>query len=180
MKDKTLFVSRIQGDQSKVAKERWVDFWDRAKELEKIIPVRKRQAYSRLKTSFPEVKQNNFGNLARAGREGKLDEALAAAVAEEETTINQLIGEAKYCRQESERLLREVQKAERRPMLDPSIDPIPPGPYPKLRECKAYPLRRDCNYGENETSRWNRCEYMKYDQSKACFDPRRWICAAPE
>lgn len=163
-----------------MAKKKWSDYWDQAKDLEKMISDRKRQAYSRLKTSFPEIKQNNYGNLARACREGKLNEALAAAVTEEETTINQLIGEAKFCRQESERLLRELQDAETRPLLDPSIDPIPPSSHPKLKECKAYPLRNSCNYGKNETSRWNRCEYMKYDQNKAYSDRQRWICTAHE
>ena len=65
-------------------------------------------------------------------------------------------------------------------LLDPAVDPIPAGEYPKLRACLTYPLRLNCNYGENAESRWGRCEYMKYDDSKSIFDPRRWYCAAPE
>jgi hypothetical protein len=94
--------------------------------------------------------------------------------------INELIVEAAACRQESDRLLKERQKADTRPVLNPTTDPIPPGPYPKLRECKIYPLRRNCNFGENQIARWNRCEYMKYNDGKSAFDPARWRCTAAE
>ena len=46
--------------------------------------------------------------------------------------------------------------------------------YPKFKskeEC-AYPERNDCNYGEN----YDRCPYMKYNNSKSIFDSTRWEC----
>ena len=46
--------------------------------------------------------------------------------------------------------------------------------YPKLaadKDC-AFPERKECNYGEG----CERCEYMKYDNSKSTFDQNRWFC----
>jgi hypothetical protein len=74
----------------------------------------------------------------------------------------------------------EAAEGDTRNWLDDAVDPIPPGPYPKLRECLTYALRRNCNYGENAEARWSRCEYMRYDDTKSILDPRRWYCAAPE
>jgi len=161
-------------------REEWALLWDRAKQLESQIPVRKREAFAELKKRFPNLKYKHFGALALAGRQGKLTTDVATAVVEYEQAINELIAEAATCRQESDRLLRAQQQADTRPVLNPATDRIPPGPYPKLRECKMYPLRRNCNYGENQTARWNRCEYMKYDNSKSAVDPTRWVCTAPE
>ena len=46
--------------------------------------------------------------------------------------------------------------------------------YPKLNDDKncKYPERKDCNYGEG----YDRCEYMKYDNSESIFSPTRWKC----
>jgi len=131
-------------------------------------------------TRFPALPQKNFGSLSVARRRGKLSAEVARFVEEFESEISAIINEAKSCHEESARLLEEARKADTRRVLDPSVDTIPPGPYPKLRECKIYPLRRDCNYGENAMSHWNRCGYMKYDNSKSIHDLSRWICTAPK
>lgn len=161
-------------------REQWALLWDRAKQLESQIPVRKRQAFAELSERFPDLEYKNFGAVALADRQSKIANDVAAVVAEYEHAINELIAEAGRCREESDRLLREQQQADTRPVLNPATDRIPPGPYPKLRECEMYPLRRECNYGENETARWNRCEYMKYDNGKSAFAPTRWVCTAAE
>ena len=46
--------------------------------------------------------------------------------------------------------------------------------HPKFKEKKncAFPKRDDCNYGEG----YNRCPYMKYNNSKSTFDSTRWEC----
>ena len=46
--------------------------------------------------------------------------------------------------------------------------------YPKFKEGKecAFPKRKDCNYGKD----YNRCPYMKYNNSKSITDPTRWEC----
>jgi len=59
-------------------------------------------------------------------------------------------------------------------VLDPEKDGCPPGDYDKLANdaiC-AYSKRKSCNYGENETSVWNRCTYMQYGGK-----PGFWLCA---
>ncbi|MNM29971.1 hypothetical protein D3C81_405220 [compost metagenome] len=152
--------------------------WERAIDLEKQISVRKREAFSKLKASFSSIKQKNFGNLARAGREGKLPNDLAAAVAEYEGPIIQMVDEAKQCRQTCDLLLRQERESETRPLLNPAVDPIPEGFYKKLKDCKSYPLRRCCNYGENAQARWDRCEFMKHSGSPS--DPNPWHCTAPD
>jgi len=48
--------------------------------------------------------------------------------------------------------------------------------YPKLKpkeEC-AFPKREICNYSED--GKIQRCQYMKYNNSKSIFDPTRWEC----
>ena len=155
------------------------ELWDRAKALESRAKARKREAWAEIMTRFPALPQKNFGNLSVARRQGRLPAEIARLVEEFESEISVIINEAKACREESKRLLEETRKADTRRVLDPSVDSIPPGPYPKLRECKIYPLRRDCNYGENAESRWNRCDCMKYDQSKSIHDPHSWMCTAP-
>lgn len=157
-----------------MSENEWRVLWDSAKNLEKQVSARKKEAFSKLKSTFPSIKQNNFGNLARAGREGKLPNDVAAAVSEYEGPIAQMDKDANYCRQESKRLLQQLHDSETRPLLNPAIDPIPPGPYPKLKDCKAYPLRRCCNHGENEQARWNRCDYMQFSEI------RDWHCTAPD
>lgn len=159
-------------------KNEWNVLWDRAKDLEKQVSVRKKEAFSKLKATFPSIKQNNFGNLARAGREGKLPNDVAAAVAEYDGPITQMVKDAQYCRHESERLLQQLRDSETRPLLNPAIDPIPSSNHKKLKNCKTYPLRGCCNFGENEQARWERCEYMKHNKSPS--DPYPWHCWAPD
>ncbi|MNF89985.1 hypothetical protein D3C84_725350 [compost metagenome] len=157
-----------------MSENEWSVLWDRAKDLEKQVSVKKKEAFSKLKATFPSIKQNNFYNLARAGREGKLPNDVAAAVAEYEGPIAQMIKDANYHRQESKRLVQQKIESETRPLLNPAIDPIPPGPHQKLKNCKAFPLRQCCNHGENEQARWKRCDYMKFSET------RGWQCTAPE
>ncbi len=158
----------------------WIELSDRAKALESRVTIMKRDAWAKIMARFPALTQKSFGNLSLARRRGKLSAEVARAVEEFENEILPLINEAKLCCEESEKLLEEVRKSDTRRTLDPAADTIPPGAYQKLRECKAYPLRHDCNYGNNAVARWSRCEHMKYDQSKSILDPARWMCAAPK
>jgi hypothetical protein len=154
--------------------------WTKAKEIETELPIRKRSAFAELKSRFPQIKSVKFGALAVAARQGRLDAALASAVAQYATEFEALEGEARRCRLESDRLYKKEAAADTRRWLDPAVDPIPAGEYPKLRACLTYPLRQSCNYGENAESRWGRCEHMQYDDSKSIQDPARWFCAAPK
>jgi hypothetical protein len=152
--------------------------WTKAKEIDAQVPVRKRAAFAELKHRFPQIKYRNFGSLAVAARQGRLDVELASVVAQYATEFDALEGESRRCRVESDLLYKEEAAADTRKSLDPAVDPIPPGEYPKLRACLTYPLRQSCNYGENAESRWGRCEHMQYDDSKSIHDPARWFCAA--
>jgi hypothetical protein len=154
--------------------------WTKAKEIEAQLPIRKREAFAELKRRFPQMKYLKFGSLAIAARQGRLDVELASAVAQYVTEFEALESEARRCRLESDRLYNDQAASDKRKWLDPAVDPIPAGEYPKLRVCLTYPLRQNCNYGENTESRWGRCEYMKYDDSKSIQDPARWFCAAPK
>lgn len=158
----------------------WIKLDDRAKALESRAATRKREAWAEVMARFPALSQKHFGSLSAARQRGKLSIEVAHLVEEFESEISSIINEAKLCREESKRLLEEARKADTRRKLDPSADTIPPGIYPKIRECKIYPLRHDCNHGENEMSRWDRCTHMKYDNSKSIHDLSRWMCTAPK
>lgn len=158
--------------------EQWGRLWERAKQLEARVIVRKREAFTEICARFPVTKYKSFGALARARREGRLPENISITIDGYVQEIATLTVEANKCRQESDRLLEEHLRADIRKVLDPRVDSIPPSEYPKLRECKIYPLRRSCNHGENTISRWERCEYMKYDNSKSIFAPNRWVCTS--
>jgi hypothetical protein len=162
-------------------REEWASLWDRAKELERQVAEKKRAARAAIAARFPaEVGKQQFGHLVRALDAGKLQAEIAALVRDHQEEIVTLEHEARSCRQKSDQLLNELRQADKRRLLDPRVDVIPSGPYPKLRQCRAYPLRQSCNYGDNETARWERCEFMKYDESKFPFDPARWRCTAKE
>ncbi|MDD5058905.1 MAG: hypothetical protein PHQ60_13630 [Sideroxydans sp.] len=158
----------------------WIKLDERAKALESRAAARKREAWAEVLARFPGLSQKYFGNLSAARQRGKLSIEAAQLVEEFEREISSIINEAKLCHEESKRFLEEVRKADTRRKLDPSVDTIPPGIYPKFRECAIYPLRYDCNRGENEMSRWDRCSHMKYDNNKSIYDSNRWKCTAPK
>ena len=161
-------------------RERWLELWDRAKELEKAAVERRRGTRDYILERFKKVKYKTFGTLLQGWRAGRVPEEVARLVRECYEGTEAMLTEAASCRSESDRLLEEKRRADHRKVLDPRTDNIPAGEYPKLRECKSFPLRHSCNYGEDERSRWERCEFMKYDDSKSIGDPDRWHCTAPE
>jgi len=46
--------------------------------------------------------------------------------------------------------------------------------YPKFKKKEdcAFPERTDCNFSKD----YDRCPYMKYNNSKSINDPTRWEC----
>lgn len=152
-------------------KSQGIVLWDKAKEIERHIPIRKRELLSNVRRQFPEIKCQTFGALILGMKRGKIPEAAIPLVTQSEEEIASLINQARNCREESDRLLREAREGDRRKVLNPRVDVIPQGQYPKLKQCKAYPLRGSCNYGGNTDVKWERCEYMKYVDG--------WTCTAP-
>jgi hypothetical protein len=161
-------------------RERWQELWDQAKDLERTAAVRRKGTLDYVVGRFKQVKYKRFGDLLKGARAGKVPEEAARLALECDDEVKKMLAEARSCRQEMERLLEEKRRSDTRKVLDPRIDPIPAGQYPKLRDCKTFPLRRCCNYGENESARWERCEFMKYQEGSLITDPRRWQCVAPE
>jgi hypothetical protein len=160
--------------------EEWSKLWDLAKDLEKRIEEEKRKAYIEIKNRFPDIKYKSFGNVVNACLKGRLREDVMFPVEEFKKEIDRLHTQAQEFRRKSEQLLELERKLDNRRQLDPKIDIVPTGHYKKLKDCKIYPLRQQCNYGENSESKWERCEYMKYDNTKNIMDPERWICIAPD
>lgn len=153
---------------------------EEARRIEACLPVRKAAAFELLKRQFPDLKYRRFGSFAIAARQGRLEGALACTVGQHLKEFDTLEEQARRCRAESDRMYKEFAEADTRKWLDPAVDPIPAGPYEKLRECLTFPLRRSCNYGENAEAQWSRCEHMRYDDTKSILDPSRWYCTARE
>jgi len=74
--------------------------WTKAKEIDAQVPVRKRAAFAELKHRFPQIKYRNFGSLAVAARQGRLDVEFASVVAQYATEFDALEGESRRCRVE--------------------------------------------------------------------------------
>jgi hypothetical protein len=159
---------------SDVTKEEWCILWDRAKSLERTLPERRKEALSALKAKHPNLPYKNWSGVSRAIDAGKLPPHVLDDAAPVDARLRALAEEAATARRRSDQLLAEKHAAEKRPLLNPDVDAIPPGVYPKLADCTEYPLRRDCNYGENATARWDRCGYMVYGGI-----PGVWKCGAP-
>lgn len=51
--------------------------------------------------------------------------------------------------------------------------------YPKFRKKEdcAYPERIECNYDTSGKNKYERCEYMYYDNNESPFSPYRWKCS---
>ncbi|MGC1274136.1 MAG: hypothetical protein WBC44_10550 [Planctomycetaceae bacterium] len=158
--------------------EEWYVLAERERHIRSELPRLKNEALEAVLQRCPSCKYKSFNGLRNAFLDGKLDESVALESVEYIESISSLETEAVECRRRSDELLAAQANARRR--LDPKIDPIPPGPYPKLRNCCLYPLRQDCNYGCDEASNWERCEFMAYDESCSIDDPKRWRCVAPE
>jgi hypothetical protein len=161
----------MDSDQSK---EEWFVLWERAKQLEHILPRERKDALALLRLKHPDLAYKTWPGVARAFEAGALPTRVAQDAASAYLRIKALAEEARNARKKSERLLAEKQATDERPWLSGTDEPIPPGPYPKLAECTEYPLRRDCNYGENETERWRRCSFMQRDATSGT-----WKCGAP-
>ena len=157
-----------------------IRLWDKAKEIEQSLPQKRQLVYEYILKLDPSIKYKNFGGLQTGLKHNKLPAEIAKVFQESVDEIEALKNQAKYYREESDRLIQEKLKNDTRKKLDPKIDSIPPGEYPKLADCSIYPLRHSCNFGENENSKWERCEYMKYDNAKGIFDSSRWECTYNE
>ncbi len=154
-----------------------LELWDQAKNIEKSLPVKRQEIYDKIKKKYPSITYKNFVSLNSAFLHNKLPVEIREDVVNDIRNLEELKEKAKYCRDESDRLIQEKLAKDTRRFLDPITEPIPADEnYQKLVNCTIYPIRQSCNSGENEDFKWERCEYMKYDNSKSIFDPTRWVC----
>ncbi|MEX2142937.1 MAG: hypothetical protein WD894_27015, partial [Pirellulales bacterium] len=123
------------------SKEEWCILWDRAKEIEKSLPELRRKAYARLTSKVPQLatKYRTFDGLCRGYAAGKLPPDIVSVAGPECDRVIRLAAEAVEARRRSEILLAEKRAADTRKLLDPNVDEIPLGPYPKLRNCRTFP-----------------------------------------
>ncbi len=152
----------------------------RAKALRKdLIPKSKRELLVELHRYYPEqVTQEDYRAVAKCVRDGKYTGQCANIARQGVERIEGLLARAEEAELEAERLRPPPPPPDTRPYLDPA-DEIPPGPYKKFRDCAEFPLRRNCDYGENATHRWFRCRYMEFNRTKTIADVDRWQCTAP-
>lgn len=156
-----------------------VPLWNEAKKIEEEVKQKKRDVFKQIKDEYPTLKFRAYGYLNTAFKESKLDSEMAVRIGAFIAGIDALEARAKWCRAESDRLIALKMSMDTRKVLDPQIDIVPNGEYPKIKECKAYPLRQSCNHGEDSVSKWSRCEYMQYDNSQHYLSSTRWICCEP-
>ncbi len=156
--------------------EEWYLFWQKAKDIEEKLPILRREYMQVLREKFPSIpERTQLHHLNNACIAGKYSEEISNEVAILFKKVEHLKQEAKDFRAKSNHLLDEHRKNDTRKVLDPNVDEIPVGEYPKLKNCDKYPKREDCNYGETDLSKWGRCEYMEYDTNNTS-----WVCTYKE
>ena len=148
------------------------ELWRKAKENEKLVVSLKKQNHSELCELYHVIKEKHFSYLKKACIRGKYSDEIKAEVGKRVEKIKKLEDEAKESRVKSDKLYEEMRAADTRIHLDPVKDHIPAGEHRKLKQCKKYPKREGCNYGENSEAKWDRCEFMKH---KDGLNPR-WVC----
>lgn len=152
----------------------------RAKDIEEKLPEERKAVYEKCLSKFPDIKYKNFTGLKNGYNAKKLDKEIMEYLENDMLKISKLVEEAKELRLQSDELYSQIyneNNSQPKLMLDPMVDEIPQDKYPKLSNCSIYPLRKSCNFGSNETHEWERCQYMKYDNSKSIFDSNRWYCS---
>jgi len=150
--------------------------WDEAKRIESQLPALRQAAFARVKASHTGIRYRSWGVLRTVARTSKVAKPYFALVREEAKAIDSIAARAAWCRKESDRLGEMARAADHRRILDPDTDPIPAGPYQKLRDCSQYPLRLTCNEGDLDSVRWPRCKFMTFDRAGP---DGGWICVAP-
>ncbi len=149
-----------------------------ASQIKEDLPIERKRVFENLMIKYPDLDIKNFSDLSSKYRFNKLPSNIHKIIKPEMERLNSLKEEEKICREESFKLHELIEANDKRKSLDPKIDIIPSGSHQKLSDCKEYPLRNSCNHGEDETSKWERCEHMKYDNNESILGDKRWICTA--
>ena len=168
---------------NEMANNKWYGLYRRAKDIEESMTERRREVFEKCLKKYPNIKYKNYGGLRQGIKYKKLDDKIIEYIKPDIQQLLSLEEEANKLRNKSDELLAEKYVVENsyrnkpRKVLSPKVDKIPKDKYLKLRECDIYPLRNSCDFGENELSTWERCEYMKYDNSQSITSSNRWQCS---
>ena len=159
----------------------WTIPYLKGKSIEEQLPEMRSEVFEKCKAKYPYIKYKNYGGLRQGVKYKKLDDEIIDYVQDDINKLISLDEEAKELIEKSNKLLSEKQNIESinnklKRTLNPKTDEIPKDIYPKLSNCNIYPLRHSCNFGSNEISSWERCEYMKYDNSVSSLSSNRWQC----
>jgi len=157
-----------------------LELYNRALSIKENLPKERKIIYENFMTKHSSFDFKNFTSLGSAYRFNKLPLNIHSSLKPAMERLENLKKEEMTCREESFKLLEIIQAKDTRKILNPKLDGVPANDYPKLKNCNEYPLRKSCNHGENKVSKWERCEYMKYDNSKSIFNDERWICIAKD
>ncbi len=157
---------------------------DYQQRLEKVEYITKELTSLRKKTlisckdKFPDLKYKTYSGLCSGIKANNVDKKIIMFTKKNIDYINQKKEEIVSLQEEVVVILDEISKEYRKRVtkLDPLIDIIPKDTYPKFSDCDIYPKRQSCNHGSTENSDWDRCEFMKYDNSKSIYDSNRWEC----
>lgn len=154
----------------------WYSLYEKSKDIESKLPQLRKELFEKTLKEFPDLKYKNFSGLKIGFNANKLTKKIISFIKKDLNYIEKLKNQAIELKKESDILLEQKRQEDTRKTLNPKTDIIPFDLYPKLKNCDIYPLRENCNYGENDISKWERCEYMKYDNTKSIHDEDRWIC----
>jgi hypothetical protein len=167
---------------NEMSNNKWYVLYKQATDIEGSMTERRSKVFEKCKKKYPDIKYKNYAGLRSGIRYKKLNIEIIDYINDDIEYLLSLAEEAKQLRKESDELLAQKHNNENpvvykpRKVLDPKIDKIPKDDYSKLYDCNIYPLRNSCNFGENESSTWERCEYMKYDNSQSISSSSRWQC----
>jgi len=158
-------------------KNNTINLLEEAQKIESYLVEKRKEVFDISKNNYQSIKYKNFNGLLSGFKYKKLPEELLKKLEPSIKEIEVLKNKALLYREKRD-IIIENYKANDVPIntLDPKTDIIPEGIYPKLNNNCIYSLRGSCDSGQNTTSFWARCEFMKYDLSKSPFDAKRWRC----
>jgi len=163
---------------STISEENYEDYLNKAEDITKELGILRKKVFANCKEKFPELKYKTFTGLSSGLRANNLDKKVVDYIRKDINYINEKKEEIIFLKEKAIKIIDtiSIEYRKRVTKLNPLTDTIPKGEYPKLMNCEIYPKRQSCNHGETENTDWDRCEYMKYDNSKSIYDSDRWQC----
>jgi len=161
-----------------LTREDYQQHLDRVEDIKKELVILRNKTLINCKEKFPDLKYKTFTGLSSGLRANNLDKEVVEFLKKDLDYINEKKEEIIFLQERVVKIIDAISKEYRKRVskLNPLTDTIPKDEYPKLKNCEIYPKRQSCNHGKTENTDWDRCEYMKYDNSKSIYDSNRWQC----